>query len=98
MLANQNAKKCQSWVLSKVVQQQQQVVEEIFVVNEQVMDEQEQRFITKDIYDYIKTKLWICLCLKSWKLVMGKTLSCAIVFMDLPNHILQLRFPLLNKK
>jgi hypothetical protein len=40
MLASQNAKKCQSWVLSKVVQQQQ-VVEETFVVNEQAMDEQE---------------------------------------------------------
>jgi len=40
-LVSQNVEKCQSWVLSKVIQQQQQVVEETFVVNEQVMDEQE---------------------------------------------------------
>ncbi len=67
------------------------MVEETFVVNEQVMDGQEQWLVTKYIYDYIKKQLWICLGLKGWKLVMGKTLSCAIVFMDLLDHILHVK-------
>jgi hypothetical protein len=33
------------------------VVKEIIAANEQVMDEQEQRHIAKDILNYIKTKL-----------------------------------------
>ncbi len=60
-LASQNAWKHQSPALSKVVQQQRQVVKEIIAANEQVMDEQEQRHIAKDILNYIKTKLWIYL-------------------------------------
>ncbi len=73
----------------KVVQQWwQQVVKETFVVNEQLMDEQEKWLIVENIYDSIKTKLWIYLGFKSWELVMGKTLSCAIVFMALFDHIL----------
>ncbi len=74
------------------------MAKETFVLNEQVMDEQEQRLIAKDIYDYIKTRLWICLGLKSWKFVMGKTLSCVIHSIDLSNHILHTTVSLLSEK
>ncbi len=74
------------------------MVEETSIVNEQMMDEQEQRLIGKDIYDYIKTNFGICFGLKSWKLVMGKTLSFAIVFMGLPDHILHVNVSIARRE